>query len=437
MKRLLRVLEPRVRAFFLAPTAPINLAVFRIVVFLEIARFSFGVDTAWFASLPQGLLFPPKGWNAIAPHLLVGDAAGTAIGLLFKLAAICALIGFATRISTAIVAVVGVYAMGLPELFGKIDHWHHLLWFAMLLACSPCGEALSVDALLRRREPRAVSAFPLRVTWILIGFLYFFPGLAKWRHVFRDWVYGDHLKLILHSIWSGYGPDYTPALRIDQWPTLYRAAGLATILFELAFIFLILHRRTRPLAVLGGLAFHLGVDYVMDINFRPLWICYVVFIDWSFIRRWRVEKPLAVRAPSRVAATVGVLLLSVNAFFGNFEIDNWPFACYPTFAHYPAAHRNILHLEMLDANGQPVMTALPPTLRQQFGPARLDHLLRRLTHSRPGDGRLTAFLMLLQREGVPIERARTIRIYRDRLTTDPDRQKAPLLARKLMVELTR
>ena len=40
----------------------------------------------------------------------------------------------------------GWYVLGLPQTFGKVDHDHHLLWCLFVLACSPCGDALAIDA---------------------------------------------------------------------------------------------------------------------------------------------------------------------------------------------------------------------------------------------------------------------------------------------------
>jgi hypothetical protein len=46
--------------------------------------------------------------------------------------------------------------LGLPQCFGKVNHGGHArMLCALALSLSPCGDALSLDALIRRG-----SAFP-------------------------------------------------------------------------------------------------------------------------------------------------------------------------------------------------------------------------------------------------------------------------------------
>lgn len=66
--------------------------------------------------------------------------------------ALAAMVGFRARTAAGIWAVLAVWTLGIPNLYGKVDHYHHLVWFAVLLASSPCADALSLDR-ARRRAP--------------------------------------------------------------------------------------------------------------------------------------------------------------------------------------------------------------------------------------------------------------------------------------------
>src|SRR5262249_50715778 len=98
---------------------------------------------------------------------------------------------------TVTAAVTSLYALGIPQLYGKVDHYHHLVWLALLLAASPCADALSLDARGRLTPPRSVRyGFPLRVAWLLIGACYLFPGLAKLGE-WRIWLAPHNLRGLL------------------------------------------------------------------------------------------------------------------------------------------------------------------------------------------------------------------------------------------------
>ena len=122
-----------------------------------------------------------------------------------------------------------------------------------------------------------------------MGVLYFFPGFWKWWASGIDWVWSENLKFWMYSVWSEH-PGWTPFLRVDQYPLVYRLAGLGTILFEMGFLWCMFFPWLRPLAAFGGLAFHESTSAFMTIKFRSLQWCYIVFVNWAgglrHIGRW-------------------------------------------------------------------------------------------------------------------------------------------------------
>lgn len=424
------------RRFFCASTAPVNLAIFRIAVFWILGRF---VQTAaWYGSLPRDLMFPPPGWRRLGPLLPHGETAAI-LGVVFTTACFCAMIGLFTRVSTAAAAILGVYVLGLPQFFGKIDHYHHLVWFAILLACAPAGATLSVDALIRRlarqeKPPETVPAFALRASWILIGFIYFFPGVWKLMRVGGDWIFGDSVKLILYEVWSQRGSGFTPLFRLDQYPVLYRGVGLLTIAFEISFLFLILNRRTRWFAVIAGIAFHLGIWAVMGINFWTLLVCYVAFLDVGRASAREEDDGLK---PVPRSHWVGATLIAANFLCGVAGLDTWPVAVYPRFDYDVQPVRATLTLELFDAADRRLPFD-PSPVEKRLGNARWTHLLGRIADERSAEIRLrrtAALLSVLQANGVAIGRAKTIRIYRDILATPPHLQRFNPIRRQPLGEL--
>lgn len=289
------------RAFFCASSDPINLAVLRLVVFgwlmVAIAR----TDFVHYAQIPVALRVPPAGYAGFF-HLIPWDAAWIrAVQAVALVACVSAFLGLAARGAAPLACAGALYLLGLPELFGKIDHvHHHLIWFAALLAASRSGDALSVDALraaLRRADrgessdppgPSVAYGLPLRCVWLLIGVAYFFPGIAKLR-AGPGWILSDNLKYLMHGFWAAKG--FIPAIRIDRYPLVYRAAAAATVVFEVGFLPALFFPRLRRLAVAGGVAFHILTAVYLRIFFAALLVCYVAFVDWAALlaalgRRW-------------------------------------------------------------------------------------------------------------------------------------------------------
>ncbi len=201
------------------------------------------------------------------------------------------LIGWFTRTASFSAALSGVYILGLPQCYGKVDHiYHHMVWFMLLLGTSRCADVLSVDAVWKafREADRgrivengksAEYGRPLRFIWMLMGIIYFFPGLWKLLSGWR-WVFSDNLRNRLYDKWYEMG-GWVPVFRIDQTPWLCQLSALATVFFELSFVVLILFPLARPMAALGGLLFHNLTYTFMKIGFFPLQVCYLSFVNWA------------------------------------------------------------------------------------------------------------------------------------------------------------
>jgi len=282
--------------FFAATTSPINLAVFRIVVFWTLLHSCHDSRVVWFSEIPAELRVAPIGLEWLPDYLPINRRWATFACMLLRVFSFTAMIGLFSRMSAVLAVVFGFYALSIPEFIGKVQHGnHHLLWFPAILAASRCGDALSCDAIVSawRRADRGVTdppasskiyALPLRFVWLLMGVIYFFPGFWKlWESGF-DWALGENLKFTMYERWLQLG-GWVPAFRLDLKPLLYKPLALITIIFEVGFIWLIFFPQFRMFAVLSGLAFHQMSGAFMRIAVSSLQRCYVVFFDWDAIFR--------------------------------------------------------------------------------------------------------------------------------------------------------
>lgn len=281
-----------VKTFFTETSHPMNLAIFRMAVFWAIFHEVDITEIASFGSMSSGLQFAPWGMGWLLPHLPIHVRFAVALLVVFSIAGF---LGVFSRTSALVCALAGFYALGIPQFYGKVDHNHHLLWFVAILAVSPCGDFLAVDAIVAawKRANRGVTAppppsqayaLPLRFVMLLMGVIYFFPGFWKlWQSGF-DWFLTNDLRSQLYLFWTwSFDTSWLPALRIDHHLFLCRIAAAITPLFELSFILFMFHRTLRAAAAFEGLIFHTLTNKFMRISFLSLRVCYVALFDWASI----------------------------------------------------------------------------------------------------------------------------------------------------------
>ncbi|MCH2160382.1 MAG: hypothetical protein MK085_00765, partial [Phycisphaerales bacterium] len=193
-----RGLRDRLDHYFRETDSAFNLSIFRIVVFgMLLLNSSSHDEFVQHVGLPDVLLHPPAGLGPILSHLLPTAETAPFIGMAWFVATVAATLGLFTRFSTIASLLLSLYVLGIPQLYGKVNHMHHLIWFAALAASTRCGDVLSLDAWIRRRPEAPAQArcygLPLRVSWLLLGLVYFFPGLWKLWTGGVDWIFSDHL----------------------------------------------------------------------------------------------------------------------------------------------------------------------------------------------------------------------------------------------------
>jgi predicted DCC family thiol-disulfide oxidoreductase YuxK len=232
-------------------------------------------------------MYPPFGTGWLVGILPMDEGLVRLCCLLFKITCWMSLLGIFSRFSIPAAALLFYYLGGIPQLFGKVDHYHNLLWFNTILAFSPCADYLSIDAILKacRRadtgvvtppQPSRAYGLPIRLIWLLMGIAYFGPGFWKIWNNGVAWICGDNLKLHMYYKWMDFD-GWMPAFRLDQYPVLCHLGGLFAILFESSFIFLIFIPAWRWLVVVGGVVFHTFTDVFMRISFWDLKFFYFVF----------------------------------------------------------------------------------------------------------------------------------------------------------------
>lgn len=342
--------------FFSEPSSALNLAVVRIVVMAVFGTFpSLSLDLSY-GSLDRALIVAPVGWGRIAPHIPRQAGVIETAYVVFLAATILAVVGLYGRLSCLVATLSGFYLLTLPQLFGKVNHSHNFILFGLILAASPCTDALSIDALRRRssRPSRSIAySFPLRCMMILLGLIYFFPGLWKLSNLGLRWLSPDNMRwLIASKLLESDRPSALQLWFLHHDSAL--AAGAAYgLVFELGFLGAIFFPKARPVAAIGGLLFHNSTWLLMNISFWQLQTCYVMFVDWERVfHRSRREQTDAVSGLSPAYKPVGALAIAGMVLTGLSHIGNgWPVAMYPAFDYRESDSVTELAIAATDRSG--------------------------------------------------------------------------------------
>lgn len=385
--------------------------------------------------VPLALRTAPWGWSWAMRALPVSPSSAEALRAVVLGCAASGMLGLFSRASFAAVTLAGVILWAQAMTLGSAVHMHHLLWFSALLAASPCGDALSLDRRLfarRAAPPCAAYGVPLRAAWLLVGAVYFFPGLWKLLSSGAAWVTTDNLALHMRAKWFQM-QGFVPLARVDRHPWLCRLGALSVVAFELSFWALALSRRTRPAAVVAALLFHQATAWLMGLRYPALWCCYALFFDWTRLRR-ASDHVAAQRDPRAVTLTAALLLAGALSLGAMGESDAWPFACYPKFDRLAPSTLPVLEVYLVTDAGERRVDdrALFPAGRTQRYWALTWSLMGAHRSERASARRFSALWVSAARR-VPHRDARGVRFYRATVRTDPDDPR--VLRRALLAEL--
>lgn len=477
------------------PSHPLNLAVFRITVFLMLRDAVSVRQISAYASYPREMMIIPYGMGWLFGETSLSPELATAGATALSWACLIAAAGLLTRLSAGVAAALATVVLAIPELYGKVNHsTMFLIWFAALLACSPSGDALSIDALLRRWRgyssgrvwnpgAQQIYGLPLRMAMVLLGLLYFFPGFWKLAIGGKAWLSGEILAA--HMVRKWYLLDFVPAFRIDHYPMLLAIAGTGTVAFELLFLPLVL-TRYRGWIALVGFSFHFGTRFFMRISFAALQATYVIFVDWYRLGRWVAQRTVGTGHPLKIdmhrpfaaaraalvqtldvwdiftvrpvgtevatrpepdsrrliwLATVGATLLIACGLIhtGQRKIGAaWPFACFPDFAGKPPSVSTNLEIETRGTDGvKTVNFLMDPALRKVIASERLQGMAYGLTRAPKGrlrHERAEALLRVIMEAHPELKGSASVKVFKTLSSVLPEDKGKPPFERVLLWE---
>ncbi len=329
----------RCRKFLFEPQLPYALAIFRILFFTYVAYlYVFHLNGSHLGALEKVHL-PFIGW-LIDTLPVTPTIYGWVTGI-GTVAALFVAVGYRTRLFLIINAPTIFYAVASLNFFGKLAHQHMVIWISWIMAFSPCFDVLAIDARKNAASSvlkRPVYSFHLRVIWLHFGLVYLFAGFYKFWICGFDWALTNSMINQVQIEWFEHF-DKVSSWRLDKFPKLLMVGGVAVIFFELAYPFLLFHRKLRWVSIFGGLIMHNVLGKVMYIAFLTLLqVFYVVFIPWNFLLekfgfiKNKFDTDLTLPKLKTWGIIGPLFILGMNTLFGIFNINSYPFSVYPVYA---------------------------------------------------------------------------------------------------------
>ena len=267
-----------------SPVDASSLAVFRIafgaLMCWEVLRyFRFGWVHSYFIEPPMHFKYIGFEWLQPWP----GDGMYVHFAFMALMAAFVAL-GLWYRVSAVLFFLAYAYYFLLDQAL-YLNHFYLIALLSFLMALLPAHRAFSVDA-WRRPSIRSDTA-PAWAVWTLraqLGIVYFFGGVAKLN---GDWLRGQPM-----GMWLADATDFPLVGRFftEEWARYFFSYG--GLLLDLLAVPLLLWPRTRYLAFLALVGFHLTNSQLFSIGIFP-WLMIpatTIFLspDWPrrLLRRW-------------------------------------------------------------------------------------------------------------------------------------------------------
>lgn len=217
---------------------------------------------------------------------------------LIAFAAVIPMVLFMLGIFPRVCAALSWYALvsmhdRCPLLLDGSDIVMRLILFLFIFARS--DRRLSPVAPLVTAE--RADSFPIRLMQIQIALIYVSTGFQKIYGT--KWLNGTALAYTL-ELQSFSRSDW---LWLAQWPLVMNLMTWGTLVFELSFCFLVFFKPTRPFAILGGVALHLGIEVLMYVPMFS-WVMmtsYLAFVEpaWAEAAVAWLTGPLARRSRAR------------------------------------------------------------------------------------------------------------------------------------------
>ncbi|MFM9402059.1 HTTM domain-containing protein [Myroides odoratimimus] len=165
------------------------------------------------------------------------------------------------------------------------NHYYMLLVICVYMCFVPANRYASLD--VKSNRVTEEYSMPYYISWLFIFqvfMLYIYGTVAKF---YPDWLDGTFTKLMYQG---ANIPDVFKQVFTQDW--FYVSIAYLGIIFDGLVVFLLLYKRTRTLAVIASLVFHLFNSITLHIGIFPYFALSfaVFFYEPEQVRSWFFKK---------------------------------------------------------------------------------------------------------------------------------------------------
>lgn len=270
----------------------------------------------------------------------LSPSAGKWLEWIWKLSLLTSCLGLATRFSLFLAALLGFFWFRLPQCYRVGHHRYHVTALALaVLACAPCGDGFSLDAILAGTtpEPGPQYTWPARLICLALAGMLVNAGWTKLRWSGPAWTRPRNLQRFLiraHALPYDARPAVDWGLRLAAFPWLCGGMALFALLLEtlypVSLVYFVSGWRLLLIFPLGILLLLLGIRLALGPAFAQLAAAHVFWMtppgvaggtDFAF---WPVLGVMLVVGPGLVAWL--------------FQQEFFPFSHYPMYAETCSRH---------------------------------------------------------------------------------------------------
>ncbi len=221
---------------------------------------------------------------------------------------ICVMLGYRYKLTLALFTILWTGAYLLQK-ESYNNHYYLLILVCILMLFVPANRYASLDA---RLNPEIKSLTMPRwcslITILQMAIVYFFATVSK---LYPDWLNGNFIRILLAG--RTHWPPLNALYSHEYFHLFISWSGL---LFDFLIIPLLLFKRTRTVAFLASLVFHLFNSVTLQIGIFPFFaLSFIVFFyPPELIRRRFLKKKPAFTPPVKTFAPNPVVYLLIPFF---------------------------------------------------------------------------------------------------------------------------
>ena len=153
-----------------------------------------------------------------------------------------------------------------------LNHYYFISLMSFLLIFLPTNATFSVDAYLKKNKYQTIPKWTIDSVKLLLGIVYFYAGLAKLN---SEWLFrAQPLK-----IWLSSKTDLPLIGQFMNQEWFHYAMSWSGAIYDLSIPFLLFYKRTRPIAFLFVIFFHIMTHILFPkIGMFPLIMTFSVLI---------------------------------------------------------------------------------------------------------------------------------------------------------------